>query len=136
MSISTTLRQAIDEFGWTVDALAERVGIPADTLQNLLMDGSPFEVADRLTEVVGLQCVSEIDFDEFVAQNWPDYVKEAWAEYEKNAWAAAQQSGWDNYELWRESVYASWEIKTRAMWKQGERERLESLPWVSIIGDD
>lgn len=95
-----------------------------------------FELANRLTEALGLQLVSEIDFDEYVFERWPDYAKDAWTQYEKDAWAAAEEAGWDDYELWRETTFASWEIKTRAKWRKEERERLELLPWVSIIGDD
>ena len=139
MKISEAIRQAVHESGQTVDDLSERAGVSPIALQEFLsQEKSPFELADKLSDVLGLEVVDEIDFDEYVDQRWPEYAKAAWDEYEKEAWYEAKLSGWarDNYDEWRKANYPEWESKERVEWEQTERDRLESLAWVSIIGDD
>ena len=139
MNISEAIRQAVHESGWAVDDLSERVGVSPSALQEFLaQEKSPFELADKLSDVLGLEVVEEIDFDEYVDQHWPEYAKAAWDEYEKEAWYEAKISGWaqDDYNEWYETEYPEWESKERTEWEQAERDRLESLSWVSIIGDD
>jgi predicted transcriptional regulator len=139
MSISETIKQAVRESGWTNNALANHIGVPGSTLHRFMVgDTSPFALADKLADILGLEIVEEIKWPEYVEQYWPEYVEEAWVEYEKDAWAKAEADGWKkfDYSEWYEQVYAGWHDRERAEWEQAERKRLEPLPWVRLIEDE
>ena len=141
MTLSETLREAMQESGLSPDALAKVSGVEESTLQRFLAGDAdiPLSAGERLASRLALVLLREIVWDEHVEENWPIYAEEAWNAYlsgeGEDTWREELEFGdWNTRQrkAWEKEMRETWASEEKKTWEANELERLAGQRWTRV----